>query len=168
MMKDVFDIVNEKDEIIGQTERSEAHAKGLMHRASHVWIFNKKGEFLLQKRSAGKDTCPNMWTSSVCGHVDAGESYEDAAVREIIEEIGLEEAPTIKEIGYEKAVPETAMEFTKLYIAKSEGPFRFPEDEISELRWVSIEEMDRMILEEGETVAGVLKYLWSKKYYQKL
>jgi isopentenyldiphosphate isomerase len=57
--EDIFDIVNEKDEIIGQASRPEVHAKNLFHRASHVWIFNSKGEMLLQKRSTNKDTFPN-------------------------------------------------------------------------------------------------------------
>ncbi|MFZ5807523.1 MAG: NUDIX hydrolase [Verrucomicrobiota bacterium] len=159
---DVFDIVNERDEVIGQATRAEAHAKNLRHRAVHIWILNRKGEFLLQKRSATKDTCPCMWTSSVCGHVDAGENYEEAAQREIIEEIGLKTALSIKEIGYEKACAETAMEFTRIYVASCEGPFQFPQEEISELKWMSFKKIQHIIQKKPETLSPIFIYLWNK------
>src|SRR5262249_22085291 len=61
----------------------------LLHRAVHIFVFNSRGELLLQKRSAHKDEYPNCYTSSASGHLAAGESYERAAPRELEEELGL-------------------------------------------------------------------------------
>lgn len=160
--EEFFDIVNERDEIIGRATRSQVHAQFLRHRAVHVWIFNSRGNFLLQKRSLTKDTCPGTWTSSVCGHVDAGESYQEAVAREIREEIGLEKIPEFQEIAYEPASSETFMEFTRIYRAESEGPFRFPPEEISELRWMPPNQITRLINEHPDDFAPLFRHLWTR------
>ena len=89
MNEEIFDIVNEADEVTGQERRSEVHRLGLQHRAVHVLIFNGKSEVFLQKRSMTKDTFPGAWDSSASGHLDTGESYDACAVRELREELGL-------------------------------------------------------------------------------
>ena len=89
MSEEIFDVVNERDEVIGRAPRREVHARGLWHRAVHVLVFNARGEVFLQKRSLKKDTAAGRWDSSSSGHVDAGEAYDDCAVRELREEIGL-------------------------------------------------------------------------------
>ena len=72
MSEEIFDVVNERDEVIGQNTRREVHARGLWHRAVHVLVFNAHGEVFLQKRSMKKDLCPGKWDSSSSGHVDTG------------------------------------------------------------------------------------------------
>ena len=67
--------------MIGREPRSVVHARGLRHRAVHVLVFNSAGELFLQKRSMTKDNDPGLWDSSCSGHVDAGETYDEAAVR---------------------------------------------------------------------------------------
>ena len=89
MSEEFFDVVNERDEVIGRAPRREVHARDLLHRAIHVLVFNARGEVFLQKRSLTKDTAPGLWDSSTSGHVDAGEDYDTCAVRELREEIGL-------------------------------------------------------------------------------
>ena len=86
----MFDVVNERDEVIGQATRPEVHRRGLMHRATHVLVFNSRGQVFLQKRSLKKDRQPGLWDSSASGHLDCGEDYDACAVRELREEIGLE------------------------------------------------------------------------------
>src|SRR5205807_7544353 len=88
-MAEIFDVVNERDEVIGRQSRSEVHRLGLMHRAVHVLVFNSRGQIFLQKRSLKKDRQPGLWDSSTSGHVDSGEDYDACAVRELREEIGL-------------------------------------------------------------------------------
>ena len=61
---ELFDVVDAEDRVIGQATRSEVHARGLLHRASHVFVFNSDGQLLLQQRSATKDAHPLCWTSS--------------------------------------------------------------------------------------------------------
>ena len=87
---EMFDIVNEKNEVIGQRPRGEVHATGLLHRAVHVFVFNKHGDVYLQKRSHLKDVHPRVWDSSAAGHLDVGESYATCALREVKEELGVE------------------------------------------------------------------------------
>ena len=89
MPEEIFDVVNERDEVIDRQPRSEVHRLGLKHRAVHVLVFNSRGETFLQKRSMTKDREPGKWDSSTSGHVDSGEDYDACAVRELREEIGL-------------------------------------------------------------------------------
>src|ERR1035438_4649283 len=90
MSEEIFDIVNECDEVIDRQPRREVHQLGLKHRAVHVLVFNSRGEVFLQKRSLKKDTAAGLWDSSTSGHLDSGEDYDACAVRELREEIGLE------------------------------------------------------------------------------
>ena len=64
MNEEIFDVVNERDEVIGSKPRSEVHRLGLMHRAVHILVFNARGEVFLQKRSMSKDRQPGLWDSS--------------------------------------------------------------------------------------------------------
>jgi 16S rRNA (adenine1518-N6/adenine1519-N6)-dimethyltransferase len=155
-----FDIVDSVDNVIGSASRSYVHANNLLHRAVHIWIFNKKGEILLQKRSMEKDRFPGRWTSSVSGHVDSGETYEHAALREIEEEIGIQIAKPLKQIGYITASERTEQEFIKLYTGVSEGPFQINEEEVSELRWVSPKQLEQWLQEDPEAFTPSLDELW--------
>ncbi len=83
MDEEIFDIVNERDEVIGQNTRREVHARGLWHRAVHVLVFNVRGEIFLQKLSLKKDIAAGKWDSSASGHLDTGEAYHACAVREV-------------------------------------------------------------------------------------
>src|SRR2546430_17198688 len=88
--EEIFDVVDERDEIVGRQTRSEVHRLGLKHRAVHVLVFNSRGQVFLQKRSLQKDRQPGLWDSSASGHLDCGEDYDACAVRETREEIGLQ------------------------------------------------------------------------------
>src|SRR5450432_650127 len=87
MSEEWFDVVNARDEVIGRELRRNVHARGLWHRAVHVLVFDGAGHVFLQKRSMLKDLSPGLWDSSCSGHVDSGEDYDLAAVRELGEEI---------------------------------------------------------------------------------
>jgi len=67
----------------------EAHRKALLHRAFSIFIFNTKGEMLLQQRAMGKYHSPGLWTNTCCSHPRPGETVEDAAVRRLKEEMGI-------------------------------------------------------------------------------
>lgn len=121
---EMFGIVDENDAVIGARPRDEVHARDLRHRAIHVQLFNSAGEVFLQKRSIWKDRSPGKWDSSTAGHVDAGETYEQAARRELMEEIAVE-AGALTPICKLGCGPETGWEFLQIYRAEHEGPFRF-------------------------------------------
>jgi isopentenyldiphosphate isomerase len=119
-----FDVVNEADEVIGQTRRSEAHRNPwLIHRSVQALIFNHAGELLLQRRSASKDLFPGYWCASASGHVASGDDYATTAAREVGEELGV--ALDLACLG--KATVRTAMEteITAVFVGRHDGPFHF-------------------------------------------
>lgn len=129
-----FDVVDAEDRVIGRASRAEVHARGLLHRAVHVFLFNRHGDLLLQKRSTRKDMHPGRWDSSVSGHLDAGEDYLPAARREMAEEMGVADAEP-REIARLAASEETGWEHVRLFSARTEGPPRFPCSEVESAQW---------------------------------
>jgi isopentenyl-diphosphate Delta-isomerase len=89
-MDELLDVVDDKDVVIGQQMRSLVHRFGLQHRGVHVFLFTRDGKMLVQKRTADRDSSPSMLDCSVSEHVKAGESYLDAAIRGMREEMGLD------------------------------------------------------------------------------
>jgi len=85
----LLNIVDENDNIIGEEERKVIHDKGLLHREVRVWFVTPDNEIIFQHRSKSKDTLPDLLDISVAGHVEIGDSYEEAAVREVEEETGV-------------------------------------------------------------------------------
>src|SRR6266705_2842483 len=121
MSQEIFDVVNEGDEVIGRATRAEVHERGLMHRAIHVLVFNSRGQVFLQKRSLRKDRQPGLWDSSASGHLDSGEDYDACAVRELREEIGLAVAQPLERLFKIAAGEETDQEFVWVYRCQSDG-----------------------------------------------
>jgi len=157
-----FDIVNDSDEVIGYASRSEVHNRGLKHRSVHLLIFNKQGSVLLQKRSMEKDTFPGTWDSSVSGHVDSGENYDEAVIRESWEELGVKLEGVPEKIFKVDACKETDNEFSWIYRYFSEGPFSPNVDEISEIKWFSIETLDDSNLHDSTIFSPAFSLIWSK------
>ena len=86
---EIFDVVDRNDVVIGEATRFQVHhEKSLIHRSITVLVFSN-GRLLLQKRSMTKDTYPGYWTSSCTGHVLKGQTYKEAALRELEEELGI-------------------------------------------------------------------------------
>jgi isopentenyl-diphosphate delta-isomerase type 1 len=136
MSEEFFDVVDEKDRVVGRASREEVHRLGLFHRAVHIWIFDHNGYLLLQKRALIKDRHPGAWDCSCSGHVGAGESYEDAALRELSEELGVTvEVTELELIEHAAACAQTDQEFIRVYRMEHDGPFAPDLQEISEIRW---------------------------------
>jgi isopentenyl-diphosphate delta-isomerase len=90
-MAEYIDIVTKEGLPTGKSAlKSEIHLKGYFHNTAHVWLYTKQGEILLAQRADSKSICPLLWDVSVAGHVDASETIEHAAIREVKEEIGLD------------------------------------------------------------------------------
>jgi len=162
MAEEIFDIVNERDEVIGQAPRREVHARGLWHRAVHVLVFNARGEVFLQKRSMLKDTAKGKWDSSSSGHLDQGEDYDACAVRELREEIGLTVEPPPSRLFKLNACQETGWEFCWVYRCASEGPFTLHPEEIETGGWFAPEHVTKWIRERSEDFASCFVLLWRK------
>jgi len=162
MSEEIFDVVNERDEVIGQRSRSEVHRLGLRHRAVHVLVFNARGQIFLQKRSMTKDKSPGLWDSSASGHVDSGEEYDACAVRELREEIGLKLPCPPQRLFKIGAGPETDQEFVWVYRCENEGPFELNRDEIERGDWFSPDAVTRWMAERPGEFASAFRFIWGK------
>jgi isopentenyl-diphosphate delta-isomerase type 1 len=139
-MEEIFDVVDAADRVIGQAPRSVVHRERWLHRAVHVFLFDGAGRLTMQLRSATKDEYPLCFTSSASGHLGSGESYDQAAVRELEEELGLASIP-LEFLGKLPASPETAHEHSALYRARTDEPLRPDPDEIAELVRLPLDEI---------------------------
>jgi isopentenyldiphosphate isomerase len=160
MSDEIFDLVNERDEVIGQAPRREVHARGLWHRAVHVLVFNARGEVFLQKRSLLKDTAKGLWDSSSSGHVDTGEAYDACAVRELREEIGLTVAQPPERWFKIDACQETGWEFCWVYRTASEGPFVLHPEEIERGEWFTREAVTQWVAARPQDFASAFILIW--------
>jgi len=160
MPEDIFDIVNERDEVIDRKPRSEVHRLGLKHRAVHVLVFNSRGQIFLQKRSMRKDRQPGLWDSSASGHVDSGEDYDGCAIRELREEIGLQLSKRPQRLFKIPACAETDQEFVRVYRCEAEGPFDLNADEIESGGWFAPEKVTRWMKERPQDFASAWLLIW--------
>lgn len=161
-------IVDKNDQPLGAATRQEAWAKGLIHRVVRVMIEDGHGNLLLQHRHPNKDTYPDCWDNSVAGHVDAGESYSEAAKREMQEELGLEDLP-LQEIGYYYVDSEwhglKKQQFCRTYKAiTTETPAKLEPGKIDAVRWFSIEEAKQLVREHPEQVSDGLRQVIERFY----
>lgn len=140
---ELFDEVDEHDRVIGPKPRGYIHVNNLRHRAVHIELFNSRGELYLQRRSPWKDLNPSKWDSSAAGHVDAGESYAQAASRELGEELGVH--TTLARIGALPCSKETSWEFVEVFRGCHEGPFRLAGLEVETGGFFPLEQISRWL-----------------------
>lgn len=141
MPEEIFPLVDETGNIIGQAPRSVCHdGSKLLHPVIHLHIFNSEGDLYLQKRSATKDVQPDKWDSSVAGHIDLDEMPEMAACREAEEELGLS---GIEPHFITKYIIETdrERELSYCFYAVYNGGFVLNRDELADGRFWKIEEI---------------------------
>ena len=131
--EETFPVVDDSDRVLGAAPRSKVHGDNLRHRAVHILVFNGNGEVFLQKRSRWKDRNPCVWDSSAAGHVMAGEGDDDAAHRELTEELGIE-AP-LERVTKLPASERTGQEFIWLYSARYNGQMSLNRQEIETGRY---------------------------------
>lgn len=158
---ELFDVVDEADRVIRVARRGDVHANGWRHRAVHILVFNGGGEVFLQKRSMGKDSQPGKWDSSASGHLDSGEDYRPAAMREIQEELGVACAG-VEEIGALAASESTGQEFVRIYRAWHEGPFTLHPQEIDEGRWIPVADLEQWLADRPGDFAPCFRVVWER------
>jgi len=143
MEDELIEVVTEKGEVIKVVPRSEIHGNpSLLHKVVHVLVFNGKGELLLQKRSMSKDVAPGKWDTSVGGHVNAGETLEDAVMREMEEELGINEGVPEYLYSYIHSNPfETELVYT--YKCVYGGNINYQKDEIDKVSAWSLDAIRR-------------------------
>ncbi|WP_022759645.1 NUDIX domain-containing protein [Butyrivibrio fibrisolvens] len=157
MAEEIFDIVDENGQPTGETvTRSQAHAEGIRHRTSHIWVVRKNGdktEVLLQKRAMNKDSFPGRYDTSSAGHIQAGDEPLESAVRELSEELGVQADPDdlhfagIFPIQYEKEFhgkPFKDNEIAFVYVYDKEvgiDNLTIQKEELDSVEWFGLEEV---------------------------
>ena len=139
--EELLEVVNEEGKTINILPRSVIHGNpSLIHRVVHILVFNKDGALLLQKRSMNKDVAPGKWDTSVGGHISSGETLEEAARREMEEELGITSCGLKFLYSYIHSNPyETELVYT--YSCIHEEAIKFNEDEIDEVRFWGVDEI---------------------------
>ncbi len=142
---ELLDYVNERDEVIGQKSRKEVYNEMLTHRIVHVFVVNDRGELAVQMRSKECGFKPLHWGMSAAGHVQAGETYELAGVRELKEELGVEVPITY--LCKEHFVDQDTglQKFISAFMARHNGPLTIDPAEIDHVVWKSITDVRTMI-----------------------
>ena len=151
-----IDIFDENNNFTGEIkEKMQAHEDGNFHRTAHIWIINDKRELLLQKRSATKKSHPNCWDISGAGHIRTGETVIEGAIRELKEELGI--AVEEKDLQYIVTIKSTKnlknMEFQYVYLLncdKEIEEYIFEDNEVSEVKYVHFQELEKMVEERAE------------------
>ena len=181
-MKEFLDIVDENGQPTGEIiDRETAHAKGILHRTSHVWLARrKKGkvQILLQKRAKHKSSFPGCYDISSAGHIPAGDSYEASALRELEEELGVQaEEKDLIYCGDRKVIWDDVF-FGKpfhdrqisrvflLWLDREESEFTLQESEVDSVLWMDFDQCydgvqknlfeNCIVLEELEIIRKVL------------
>ncbi len=172
-MEDLIDVLTKTGQPTGDiAPKVQVHQKGLYHNTAHIWFYTADGDILLQQRSATKTICPLLWDVSVAGHVDAGETVRQAAVREIREEIGAHISETeLQKIGVFQcfnSYPNGLLdnEFHHTFIAKTKvkiEDFLPQETEVEALKYVSIAQFHDILKSIGKNNHFVPT---NKTYYQ--
>ena len=164
MADELIDIIDENGRELGITKmKSEAHRDGDWHKAAHLWIV-VGDKVMMQKRSASKEFFPERFDVGCAGHVDAGESYEQALLREVEEELGvtIDEKDIVffekrKLISKSAKDDLTSNELIKVFFLKFDGTLEdmdFNKDEISELRLFGVSELRHLVKTKPEMFAG--------------
>lgn len=132
-----FEIVDEQDRVIGTARRRECHGNpALVHRTAHVVIRSRDGRILLQKRSASKDIQPGRWDTAVGGHLSPGETYAEAACREMAEEVGVRVPPEALQHLFDSRIRNAVeSENVRVFGVVHEGPFTPQASEVDAVRF---------------------------------
>ncbi|HTQ65530.1 MAG TPA: isopentenyl-diphosphate Delta-isomerase [Puia sp.] len=143
-MREEVILVNEQDEPLGVMEKMEAHKKALLHRAFSVFIFNAKGEMLLQKRAEHKYHSGGLWTNACCSHPKPDEDIQKAASRRLFEELGfVTPLEKIFEFTYKSVFENglTEFEFDHVFVGVYNDDIIPDKAEVSDYCFKSMEEI---------------------------
>jgi isopentenyl-diphosphate delta-isomerase type 1 len=163
-------IVDENDNPIRAAGMDETYQKGLRHRIIHIFVEDPDGNVLLQKRSTSMATFPNNWDVSVGGHVDEGESYETAALREMQEELGISGYELQEIDSFYKEITlgsRQVKRFIKVYktVIPADTPLKPDPDEVAEVRWFDREALKKLVAEAPNSLTDSMQGYFKKFGY---
>lgn len=147
-MNEFLILVDEHDKPWGKLEKDQVHQLGLLHRAFSVFIFNTKGELLLQQRAEGKYHSAGLWTNTCCSHPRFGEDLKDAVARRMDEEMGLNcETKFLFSFIYQSKFENglTEHEFDHVYYGVSDDLPQPNPAEVSQWKYVTLDALEKDI-----------------------
>ena len=133
---ELVDQLDEDGAVVGAVTRRDMRAQNLRHRSVAVVVINSRQEVLVHRRADWKDVWPSRWDLAFGGVVGAGEAWEDAARRELAEEAGV--AAPLEYLGEDTYADDQVREVTRVYLARSDGPFTYADGEVSATSWVPL------------------------------
>jgi len=141
-------LVDEHDEQVGVMEKMEVHRKALLHRAFSIFIFNSRGDMLLQQRALSKYHSAGLWTNACCSHPGNGQQTKDAAERRLQEEMGFSVSlQKVFDFTYKAAFENglTEYEYDHVFTGIYDGDIFPDKDEVSDYCFMSMDEIKRSI-----------------------
>jgi isopentenyldiphosphate isomerase len=170
MTDELVDVVNEKDMVIGKEWKNKCHKEGIWHRVVGVLLFNSDGKMWLQKRAKHKTFQGRNLDFSASGHMGSGDTYEEAAKRELFEELGV--SVELKDSGikiledyiYSEGVH--VRHIIKLFIGKHDGPFEVQEEELEGIKSYSINEVKEILKKKPPVMTEGLKLVLEEYFRQ--
>jgi len=147
MKDEIFDIVDENDRVIGKATRKEVHTRGHIHRSVLFFLLNKEKRVFVNQRSASKEFYPSCWSIVFGGHVGAGESYEEAVMREAKEEAGIEGEPIFLS-DFKRRFDEEDKENSKVYAFIVNIEPKLDHREIKHGSFITIKELEQKLKKE--------------------
>lgn len=159
---EMIDILDEYGNAIGEVQdRNIVHQIGLWHKVVYIWIINSRDELLIQKRSPNKDKDPNLWTISAYGHLSAGDSSKDGALRELYEELGIhileEELKYLFTVKQHKVHREDYIdnEIIDVYLVKKDINLKdltIQKEEVSEIKLIPYNELKNKVINKDNSI----------------
>ncbi len=158
--------VDAADNVLAYRTKRELHAgAGVLHRAFSIFLFNARGEVLVQQRSRLKPLWPGFWSNSCCSHPRRGENDLDAARRRLTEELGVRSEPEfLYRFEYHAAFDALGSEheLCSVYLARSAAPPRVDPDEVAAWKWMACAVLDRELAAQPERFTPWLKLEWPR------
>lgn len=145
--RELVDVVDDDDRVVATVTRATMRAHRLQHRAVSIAVFSTDGRLLVHRRADTKDVWPGMWDIAAGGVLASGEEWEHAARRELAEELGIE-AVELAPLGSARYADDDVALIGRGYRTVHDGPFRFTDGEIAEVRWVTRAELDALLATE--------------------
>ncbi|QOD61648.1 isopentenyl-diphosphate Delta-isomerase [Polaribacter haliotis] len=166
-MKEQVILVDTNDQPIGLMEKIEAHEKALLHRAFSVFVFNEKGELMLQQRAATKYHSPLLWTNTCCSHQRDGESNLEAGRRRLQEEMGFttglkEVFSFIYKAPFDNGL--TEHELDHVMVGKFEDAPNINKEEVEDYKWMTLDAVKKDMEDNPEIYTEWFKIIFDKSY----
>ncbi len=157
-------LVDDNDRQIGVMDKLAAHVEGRLHRAFSIFVFDRRGNLLLQQRAADKYHSGGLWSNTCCSHPYPGESTIDAAHRRLVEEMGFDCRLSAQPAIIYRAELDcglTEHEFDHIFFGEYEGPLNVNEAEVKAWQWVSLTRLVQCIASQPETFTTWMKLIVS-------